>query len=131
MTKFNKPVTAATIDQILRSEPGKFEGEGAATRYFWNLSLLDEGELHMPQYCAVLDDEFDNTGPIYTLFTVDADEAARFPCEGFKCGDTVIVFECDQGFVSMVAFGSREAAMGFVRDHSGVSAYGEAERKAT
>jgi len=48
-------------------------------------------------------------GTLFDVFTVDAGEAETWPNE-FQIGDTVIVWECPQGFVTMCAYGTRKAA---------------------
>ena len=87
--------------------PGKFEGEGGATNYFWALIMDGDGESHYPIM---------SLNPA-TLFVVEPDEAAAFPKE-FKIGDTVAIWEDSQGFVNMCAFGSRDYALKWLDSHA-------------
>ena len=98
--------------------PGKFEGEGGATNYFWALIMDGDGESHYPY--APSTEDLDNgaeLGSEYSLFVVEPDEAAAFPKE-FKIGDTVAVWEDSQGFVNMCAFHSREYALKWLDHHT-------------
>ncbi len=91
--------------------PGKFEGEGGATNYFWALIMDGGGESHYP-YAPYNPDI-----TLYSLFVVEPDEAAAFPKE-FKIGDTVAIWEDSQGFVNMCAFGSRDYALKWLDSHA-------------
>lgn len=102
----------------LCQDPGKFEGEPNATRYYWEVSMQGDGEWHYP---TVQDtDETTEGHQLYIEFTVDGDEDEAFGKDaGLHCGDTVIVWESNCGFVNMVAFASREAAMHWLSEHAG------------
>ena len=88
---------------------GKFEGETGATEYFWNLVMNGEGDAWFPDMGELDPGNDDGGGTLFDVFTVDADEANAWPDE-FKIGDTVIIWECSQGFVTLCAYGTRNAA---------------------
>tara|TARA_R100000315_G_C5198726_1_gene116600 strand:- start:161 stop:457 length:297 start_codon:yes stop_codon:yes gene_type:complete len=85
---------------------GKFEGESGLANWYWQCVMNGDGEDFGPVW----------DGVAYTLFTVDADEADAFPNE-VKCGDTVVIWEDSQGFVTMVAFATRAQALKFIPCH--------------
>jgi hypothetical protein len=89
---------------------GKFEGEAGLTNWYWHLVLDGDGE-YLGSF-APFGDEV-----LFTLFTVDADEAAAFPKE-VKAGDTVVIWEDSQGFVTMVAFATRAQADNFISEQN-------------
>jgi hypothetical protein len=86
--------------------PGKFEGETGLTNWFW--SLVMDGD------CAETVGEAEDVQ--YSLFTVDVDEAEAFPKE-VKIGDTVVIWEDQQGFVNLVAHATRAGADLFIASH--------------
>ena len=96
------------------NHPGKFEGETGATEYFWDLVKEGNGEVWSP------DMNDDGEGTLFDVFTVDADEANAWPDE-FKIGDTVIIWECPQGFVTLCAYGTRAAAEKHVNAWVGIT----------
>ena len=96
------------------NHPGKFEGETGATEYFWDLVKDGNGEVWSP------DMNDDGEGTLFDVFTVDADEANAWPDE-FKIGDTVIIWECPQGFVTLCAYGTRNAAEWHVNSWLGIA----------
>ena len=85
---------------------GKFEGETGLTNWYWQCVLNGDGEDFGPVW----------DGIIYTLLTVDAEEAAAFPGD-VKPGDTVVIWEDSQGFVTLVAFATRAQALKFIPCH--------------
>ena len=102
-----------TAKYTAHKKPGKFEGETSATEYFWELAMDGEAETWSP------DMDENGEGTLFDLFTVNADEAETWPDE-FNIGDTVIVWECPQGFVTLCAYGTREAAEWHVKSWLGV-----------
>jgi hypothetical protein len=103
-----------TAKYTAHKNPGKFEGETSATEYFWEMVMDGDGEVWSP------DMNEDGEGTLFDVFTVDADEAKTWPNE-FKIGDTVIVWECPQGFVTLCAYGTREAAERHVNSWLGIA----------
>ena len=103
---------------------GKFEGETSATEYFWELVMNGDGETWSPDMDENGNGTFaDGISPLaktFDLFTVDADEAETWPNE-FKIGDTVIIWECPQGFVTLCAYGTRAAAEWHVSSWLGIA----------
>jgi|TARA_R110001599_G_C11895760_1_gene625688 hypothetical protein len=93
---------------------GKFEGETSATEYFWELVMNGDGDVWSPDMTE------DDDGTLFSAFSVDADEANAWPDE-FKIGDTVIIWECPQGFVTMCAYRTREAAEEHVNSWLGIA----------
>tara|TARA_R110002073_G_scaffold307355_1_gene477026 strand:+ start:1143 stop:1439 length:297 start_codon:yes stop_codon:yes gene_type:complete len=85
---------------------GKFEGETGLTNWFWQWTINGDGDDFGPVW----------DGIVYTLFTVNAEEANAFPDE-VKIGDTVVIWEDSQGFVNMVAFATRDQALKFIPCH--------------
>lgn len=78
--------------------PGKFEGEPNATAYCYDALMHGSGDEHL----------FGNQ--VATLFTVTAREAAAFAEHDLHHGDVVAIIEDDQGFVSLLAYATHEAA---------------------
>ena len=93
---------------------GKFEGETSATEYYWELVMNGDGESWLP------DMDEDDYGTNFDLFTVDSEEADTWPDE-FKIGDTVIIWECPQGFVTLCAYGTRAAAEWHINSWLGIA----------
>ena len=108
-----QPTKIDTAKYTAHKNPGKFEGETSATEYFWELVMNGDGETWSPNM----------NDSIYSrrvdVFTVDADEAETWPNE-FKIGDTVIIWECPQGFVTLCAYGTRDAAERHVKSWMGI-----------
>ena len=107
----------------VQQSPGKFEGEPAATRYYWELVMNGEGEDCYPRTLASGEGiEYDMVDEKpYTFFTVDGDEDTAFSQHDIHCGDTVVLFEDDQGFVSLCGFKSRNAADSWMHKHAGTN----------
>jgi len=80
--------------------PGKFEGEGIDTIYFYLVSMDGDGES-----CGLFTDE-DNE-PIFEcdLFIVTAEEADAL---GLTKGDNFAIWTSDNGFVNGKVFPDRE-----------------------
>tara|TARA_R110000787_G_scaffold270757_1_gene377782 strand:+ start:475 stop:795 length:321 start_codon:yes stop_codon:yes gene_type:complete len=92
----------------IENSSGKFEGETGLANWYWQCVMDGDGEEHYPG-------EWDNeyTGVIYSVFTVGGDEADAFPDE-VKLGDTVVIWEDPQGFVTLVAHPTRGRALKFI-----------------
>ncbi len=103
-----------TAKYTAHQNPGKFEGETSAAEYFWELVMGGDGEAWSP------DTDENGEGTWFDVFTVDADEAEAWP-EEFKIGDTVIIWECSQGFVTLCAYGTREAEEWHVKSWLGTA----------
>ena len=103
-----------TAKYTAHKNSGKFEGETSATEYFWELVMNGDGEAWAP------DMDESGEGTWFDVFTVDADEAETWP-EEFKVGDTVIIWECPQGFVTLCAYGTRKAAEWHVKSWLGTA----------
>ena len=82
--------------------PGKFEGQTAATEYYWEQMLEGDGETLYPDY-----PEEDYDCPIATVFHVNAEEAAVF---GLTIGATFMICDDSQGFVCGSEHKSRDEA---------------------
>ena len=93
---------------------GKFEGESGLTNWLWECIMNGDGEEHYPGTDAE-DEEY--TGIIYTMFTIDSDEAEAFSDE-VKIGDTSVIWEASQGFVNRCDFAERSQALQFIENHA-------------
>jgi hypothetical protein len=82
--------------------PGKFEGETAATEYYYELSLDSDGETI---YGTV--DYEDESAQIAELFHINAEEAEAFD---LPIGHWFLLVEDSQGFVTGSCHKSRQAA---------------------
>jgi len=89
------------------SGPGKFEGERAATAYFYDAMLSGDGE----SLCFVGEDfEYMYSA---TLFNVTAEEAEAF---GLAPNSVYMIYEDDYGFVyGWACTNAEEAAADFAR----------------
>jgi hypothetical protein len=86
--------------------PGKFEGEARATEYYYELIMIGDGD----DISQITEDGTDYLYPLMTQFEVDSEEADAFGVDaGLKDGDLAVIIEDEQGFISMVAFGSQAA----------------------
>jgi len=109
-------IAISTIKDFIGTKNGfgKFEGESGLTNWLWNCVMNGDGENHYPGINAE-DEEF--TGTIYSVFTIDADEAKAFSDE-VKIGDTSVIWEDAQGFVSRCDFAERSQALQFIENHA-------------
>ena len=83
--------------------PGKFEGESAATEYFYEQMLNGDGD----QIFLDIDDEDENyEGPTATIFHVNAEESEAF---ALACGSWFLLREV-LGFAHGSEHDSRDAA---------------------
>jgi hypothetical protein len=83
--------------------PGKFEGETAASEYFYEQMLNGDGEE------LYSDDE---GGAVASVFRIDADESEAF---GLPIGGYFLLREDSQGFVMGSTHATQEAAEGAFR----------------
>ena len=89
--------------------PGKFEGEANATKYYHQLMMNGDSESFYADIDVTEDADIDATP--FDLFTVDAEEADAFGKDaGLSIGDTVVIYEDNNGFVNMWGFATRAAA---------------------
>jgi hypothetical protein len=82
--------------------PGKFEGETAATEYFYELEMEGGDGEHL-----FTEQDSDDCTPVAELFHIDAEEAEAFD---LPIGHWFLLVEDSQGFVSGSSHESREAA---------------------
>ena len=92
---------------------GKFEGESGLTNWLWHCIMNGDGEEYYPGTNA-WDEQY--TGIIYSMFTIDADEAKAFP--EVKIGDTSVIWEDSQGFVNRCDFADRTQTLQFIENHA-------------
>ena len=111
-------IAISTVKDFIgtKNGSGKFEGESGLTNWLWHCIMNGDGEEHYPGTNGK--DEWDNecTGIIYTMFTIDADEADAFSDE-VKSGDTSVIWEDSQGFVNRCDFADRTQTLQFIDDH--------------
>ncbi len=86
------------IKNTLVHRPGKFEGEMDYTEYFYEQSLD-----------GTWSQETLETGEVAVWAEVTPEEGAAFV--DLEAGDTVVLLESEQGFVSLLAYKTEEAAM--------------------
>jgi hypothetical protein len=84
--------------------PGKFEGETAATEYYYELMLDGDGEGIYAPAASEDEDAYSNSA---TLFDINAEEAEAFD---LPIGHWFMLREGSQGFVMGSSHESREAA---------------------
>lgn len=89
------------------THPGKFEGETAATEYFYEQLLNGDGETIWPADVGDLEDDGMNDEPSAELFHIDAEEADAF---GLTVGAWYMIREDSQGFVYGSEHATRELA---------------------
>ena len=100
-----KSTTIDTSKYTAHKSPGKFEGETAATEYYWEQMLNGDGE---EIYAGIIEEESDlSEYPLATIFRVQADEPEAF---GLNHGDIFMIREDSQGFVYGSVHASRAEA---------------------
>lgn len=100
--------TIDTSKYTAHLHPGKFEGETAATEYFYEQMLNGDGETFDPVPIADGPDDFTcEDSPMGTLFHINAEEAEAF---NLTIGNWFLLHEDSQGFVYGSEHPSRQAA---------------------
>ena len=98
--------------------PGKFEGETAATEYFWEQMMNGDGEtLYSGNFDLAADEDLESEYEA-TIFTVQGDEPEAF---GLNHGDIFMIREDSQGFVYGSVHASRAQAEAKFRNWLGLS----------
>jgi hypothetical protein len=87
--------------------PGKFEGETAATEYFYEQSLKGDGETLFATHLDEEQDDYWETGNSAELFHIDAEESEAF---NLPIGHWFLLVEDSQGFVMGSCHESQEGA---------------------
>ncbi len=90
-------MTIDTSKYTAHNRPGKFEGEGPETEYFYECMLDGDGEDLQSEESLVL----------AALFQISAEEATAF---ALFCGDWFLLREDENGFVYGSTHKTREAA---------------------
>lgn len=96
-----------TSKYTAHQQPGKFEGEDAATEYFYDQMCNGDGETIWPATIGDADDSGMNDEPSAELFRIDAEEAEAF---GLPIGHWFLLREDSQGFAIGSVHATREAA---------------------
>lgn len=101
-------------DYTAHKSPGKFEGESAATEYFYEQMMNGDGETIFAS-CEESDEDTDSE--CAELFQISVEESEAF---GLALGSWFLLREDSQGFVMGSVHDTREAAEQKFRDWLGV-----------
>jgi hypothetical protein len=96
------------------TQPGKFEGESAATEYFHEQMLNGDGEYYFPDET----DDGMNDAPSCSVFQIDVEESEAFD---LTLGYWFLLWEDSQGFAYGKAFATREQAESHFRIWAGIA----------